>query len=325
MMVGFQLFTLFGVREQRSAFKQEEKTTLRGMFKAILKNDQLLFAVIAMGLFMIGYTTTASMGLHYFKYAFRNADMYSIFVVILGASQIAALAVFPLLMKRVTRKNLYFAATLVVVAGYLLFFFSPMNMIPIGIAGMLIFVGQAFIEVLILMFLADTIEYGQWKSGKRNQGVTLSVQPLINKIGGAIATGTVSFTLIASGINEATNPADVTSVAMNIPRFIFFIRKKTSASATAMAAKTYTALSNSPALNFHSPSSESLSPPGLERSMVLATPVDPLMTRPGVFSGIRFPKMKRNRSWYTPFAKKPRIIEPIISWPFILFRSFPIR
>jgi melibiose permease/lactose/raffinose/galactose permease len=35
----------------------------------------------------------------------------------------------------------------------------------------------------MLMFLSDTIEYGQWKFGKRNQAVTLSVQPFINKIG----------------------------------------------------------------------------------------------------------------------------------------------
>ena len=60
--------------------------------------------------------------------------------------------------------------------------------------------GQAFIQTLMLMFLADTVEYGAWKLGKRNEAITFSVQPLINKIGGAIATGIVSMTLIISGI-----------------------------------------------------------------------------------------------------------------------------
>ena len=80
---------------------------------------------------------------------------------------------------------------MLVVLGYLTFFFAPMNMIFIGAAGVLIFVGQAFIQLLMLMFLADTIEYGQWKTGKRNESVTFSIQPLINKIGGAIASGIV--------------------------------------------------------------------------------------------------------------------------------------
>ena len=223
LMVGFQLFTLLGVKEHRSSFKEEEKTTIKGMVKAIFKNDQLLFTTISMALFLIGYMTTTSFGAYYFKYAFGNEDMYSIFAAVLGVSQLGALMVFPLFSKRFTRKQLYFFATILVLVGYVLFFFSPMNMLPIGIAGVLIFIGEAFIQLLMLMFLADTIEYGQWKSGKRNQAVTLSIQPLINKIGGAIATGIVTATLIISGINSAESAADVTSEGLLIMKLAMFI------------------------------------------------------------------------------------------------------
>lgn len=223
LMIGFQMFTLFGVKEHRSTFKEEEKTTLKGMALAIFENDQLLFATISMALFMIGYVTTTSFGTYFFKYAFGNEGMYSIFAAILGVSQLAALFVFPMFSKHFTRKQLYFAATILVFAGYILFFFSPMNMLWIGLAGVLLFVGQAFIQLLMLMFLADTIEYGQWKSGKRNQSVTLSVQPLINKIGGAIATGIVTVTLIVSGINKATSAADVTAQGLLIMKFAMLV------------------------------------------------------------------------------------------------------
>ena len=60
----------------------------------------------------------------------------------------------------------------------------------------------------MLMFLADTVEYGQWKLGKNNESITFSVQPFINKIGGAIATGIVSLTLILSGIKIDGGTAD---------------------------------------------------------------------------------------------------------------------
>jgi melibiose permease/lactose/raffinose/galactose permease len=72
-------------------------------------------------------------------------------------------------------------------------------------------VGQAFIEMLMLMFLADSIEYGQWKLGKRNESITFSVQPFINKIGGAIASGILGLTLILSGVNAAETAAEVTA------------------------------------------------------------------------------------------------------------------
>jgi Na+/melibiose symporter-like transporter len=210
MWVG-QAITVFGVKEKRDAFKQETPTTLKGMLRAIVDNDQLLFTAISMSLFMIGYVTTTSFGLYFFKYAYGDEGMYSIFAVILGVSQIGALAVFPLFSKAFSRKSLYSAATALVVLGYLIFFFSPMNMLFIGTAGILMFLGQAFIQILMLMFLADTVEYGQWKLGKRNESVTFSLQPFINKMGGAIASGIVGATVIVSGINDALTPADVTA------------------------------------------------------------------------------------------------------------------
>ena len=72
LMWGFQLFTVFGVKEDRSILVTQEKTTLRGMFKALLKNDQLMITAIAMVLFMIGYCTTTGFGLYYFKYAYKD-------------------------------------------------------------------------------------------------------------------------------------------------------------------------------------------------------------------------------------------------------------
>ena len=211
LMLAFQLFTLMGVRERRDIFKIEGKTTLRGMAGAILGNDQLLYTTLAMVLFTTGYSTTTSFGIYFFKYAYADEAMYPVFALILGAAQLTALTMFPVFSKRFRRRQLYQGATVLVVLGYLVFYFSPMNILYIGAAGMLMFIGQAFIQLLMLMFLADTIEYGQWKLGCRNEAVTFSVQPLISKLGGAMAGGIVGVTLILSGINGAAGAGDVSS------------------------------------------------------------------------------------------------------------------
>jgi len=216
LMIGFQLITIIGVKEPKGYFKEEESTSLLDMLRVIIKNDQLLWVAVSMSLFMIGYLTTTTFGLHFFTWVYGDASMYSIFAAVLGLSQLAALSVFTLFSKRFTRRKLYTGATILVVAGYILFFFSPMNMLYIGAAGILIFVGQAFIQMLMLMFLADTIEYGQWKLGKRNESITFSIQPFINKLGGAIATGVMGYSLIISGINSAEEPKDVTAEGVTI-------------------------------------------------------------------------------------------------------------
>ncbi len=93
------------------------------MLRAIIENDQLLYTAISMSLFMIGYVTTTSFGLYFFKYAYGDENMYSIFALILGVAQISAFIAFPFFSRIFPRKTLYTAATISVVAGYLLFFF----------------------------------------------------------------------------------------------------------------------------------------------------------------------------------------------------------
>jgi melibiose permease/lactose/raffinose/galactose permease len=99
-----------------------------------------------------------------------------------------------------SRRSLYTLGTILVVIGYLIFFFAEVSIVLIVIGALLVFVGQAFIQALMLMFLTDTVEYGYWKLGKKNESITFSIQPFINKIGGALATGIVSISLIISGI-----------------------------------------------------------------------------------------------------------------------------
>jgi melibiose permease/lactose/raffinose/galactose permease len=183
IMLAFLCFTLFGVKENRALYKKEERTYLKEIFSVIFKNDQLLYVAISMALFMIGYCTTTSFGVYFFKYAFKDEGMYPVFAGILGVSQLLALSIFPAFSQKFSRKKLYTFSTILVTLGYIVFFVSPMNIIFIGAAGMLIFVGQAFIQALMLMFLTDTVEYGQWKLGRRNGSITFSVQPFINKIG----------------------------------------------------------------------------------------------------------------------------------------------
>jgi melibiose permease/lactose/raffinose/galactose permease len=209
LMLAFQCFTLFGVKEQENYFKEEEKTPLAELFRVIFRNDQLLWIALALVLFMTGYLITTGFGVHFFKYIYGDQSMYSVFALVLGLSQLGSLAMFPALAKKMNRRKFYTTATIIVSAGYIVFFLSPMNMLFLGAGGVLIFVGQAFIQTLMLMFLTDTVEYGQWKMGKRNESITFSVQPFIYKLSGALSQGALGVTLVLSGVNRAGEAADV--------------------------------------------------------------------------------------------------------------------
>ena len=201
----FQSITLFGVKEDRSQLEATERTTLKDLFRALFKNDQLLVTAISMALFMIGYCTTTGFGTYYFKYAYKDEGMYMVFAAVLAVAQLTALSIFPLFRKKFTRKQLYTGSMIAVAISYVIFFLSFEWMPLIVIAGLGLFFAQAFIQLLMLLFLADAVEYGEWKLGKRNEAASFAVQPFINQFGGAVSKGIVSFTLIISGINAIAN------------------------------------------------------------------------------------------------------------------------
>ena len=203
------LIPLIGIKEKRVDPEKQEPTTVRQMFRALLKNDQLMWTTLAMGLFMIGYCTTVNFAVYYMKYLFGDEGMYVVLVATVGVAQLGTLSVYPLVARKLDRRKLYGLGTVLVVIGYVIFFFAVVSLVLIALGAVLVFVGQAFIQTLMLMFLADTVEYGQWKLGKRNESITFSIQPLINKLGGAIATGIISVTLIVSGIKVDGGTADM--------------------------------------------------------------------------------------------------------------------
>ncbi len=207
IMWAFQIVTLIGVKEDRSQLERAERTSLKDLWRALVGNDQLMVTAVSMALFMIGYCTTTGFGTYYFKYAYKNEGMYMVFAAVLAVAQLTALSVFPLFRKKFTRKQLYTGSMIAVAISYVIFFLSFEWLPLIVVAGLGLFFAQAFIQLLMLLFLADAVEYGEWKLGKRNEAASFAVQPFINQFGGAVSKGIVSFTLIISGINAIANAA----------------------------------------------------------------------------------------------------------------------
>lgn len=207
IMLAFQVLTLVFTREKVTV--KPEATPLRELFHVIVRNDQLMWVAVAMVLYMSAYIITTSFGLYYFKYIFGDEGAYPIFAAILGVTQIAALACFPLVSKVLTRRQIHLVATVACLVGYVFFLFSGTSLVLVAVAGVFLFSGQGAMQLLLVMFIADSVEYGHWKLGRRNESVTFSLQPFIYKLSNAVASGVVGATVIASGIDVAVTADDV--------------------------------------------------------------------------------------------------------------------
>lgn len=60
------------------------------------------------------------------------------------------------------------------------------------------------------MIISDSVEYGQLKFGHRDESLTLSVRPLLDKLGGAVSNGVAGLTAVLAGMTAGVTAGDVT-------------------------------------------------------------------------------------------------------------------
>lgn len=212
LFLACQFLIVLGVQEKKSSITQAKAgTKLRDIFRIIGKNDQLLAIAITLLLFNIGYYTTTGFGIYFFYFDYGNfgGPEFTYFALTIGVTQILMLSLYPAISKLMNRRKLFTVSLFLVLAGYICFmlvgYVLPMSM-PVLIAiGFVLFAGQAVIQMLQYVLLADTVEYGQWKLGTRSESTVFSVRPFIDKISAAVQAGIIAVTLIISGLNESAN------------------------------------------------------------------------------------------------------------------------
>lgn len=205
-----QLVVVFFVKESKDPITQvkQEKTKFKDVLRIIFKNDQLVVLIFIILLLNIGYFITTALGIYFFNYDFNRYGglEFTLFSVVLAGSQLLSFFLLPILTKRFSRRKVFSGAFISMATGYGLFFLVgyiiPMNMVFIGFSGFLLFFGQGFMQVLHIIMLADTIEYGQKKLGTRNESVVFSLNPFVVKLATSIQTLVVALTLALSGMND---------------------------------------------------------------------------------------------------------------------------
>lgn len=118
---------------------------------------------------------------------------------------------YPLLNRVVPRRWLFTGGMTLMIAGYAMFIAAPRNLAVVLIALVLFYLPAQTIQMTAILTMTDSIEYGQLKTGRRNEAVTLSVRPMLDKIAGAFSNGIVGFVAVAAGMVGSASAGDMTA------------------------------------------------------------------------------------------------------------------
>ena len=218
--IGVGIFTHEKDNELR---KNTEKTTFGKVIGVLIHNDQLMAISLTYVLYTTGIQIMNSFQLYYFTYILGKASTYTLYALINGLIGVVTVSLFPSLAKKFSRRKVFFYSILVMLIGLLLFAFAGKSL-PMVIAGGVIFMlPQPLIFLVVLMIITDSVEYGQLKIGHRDEGVILSVRPLLDKFGGAVAGGVVGATAAAAGMISGHTFADITTHGVVVFKSTMFL------------------------------------------------------------------------------------------------------
>lgn len=218
--IGVGMFT----HEQKSLLREnKEQTKFKDILKILVKNDQLLAIAMSYLFFTTGQTLLNSFELYYFTYILGNSKAFSILGGLNTVVGVISVFAFPLFSGKIGRHKLFYGAASIEVIGALIFAFAGKSLALVLLGAELFFIPQPIIFLVVLMTITDSVEYGQLKLGHRDESLTLSVRPLLDKFGGAVANGVVGAATVAAGMTGGATAATITAHGVSIFKIYMFL------------------------------------------------------------------------------------------------------
>ncbi|MBR3126858.1 MAG: MFS transporter, partial [Solobacterium sp.] len=189
-----EVITCLSVKEQRA--EKMQTNTISEMFRALFANDQAMVTVMTIILINCALYLTSNLIIYFFKYDLGGAswqDSYTLFNMVGGASQILGMMVlYPLLRKKFGNTDIFKMCLRLAIVGYALILLVCMtgfasNVILLCLCGLCVFLANGMMTVLTTVFLSSSVDYGEMKTGHREESVIFSMQTFVVKAASGVA------------------------------------------------------------------------------------------------------------------------------------------
>ena len=197
--------------------EEKDRLTLKKSLHALSKN-KYVFILAAMTFVVQLISNLTAVNNYYFKYIFGNIGMASI-VSLSSVVTPLVLAFFPLLSRKFGTVGILKIGAVMGVFGYIIRLLGGTNLITIAVGSMLGGLGIVPVTLMISIYLIDCMDYGEWKTGVRVEGLLASVNAFMSKLGSGVSSALVGLVMGAAGYDG--NLAVQSASANNAIVFLF--------------------------------------------------------------------------------------------------------
>ncbi len=199
----------YGFKNTREYFTTDENPpSFSHNIKLLFKNKELLLLVLSgvLGGARSVYTYTG--GLYFAKYILHDESLYGIITLLVVPGGLVASLLSPWLSKKFTKKWSYIIVHLfgglVMMAMYFIGYEGKGALLAAAICLILLGIPQGVNNIITYAMIGDTVDYLEWKTGERGEGICYAMQTLINKVGMAVGAFVGVMSLSIAQINTKT-------------------------------------------------------------------------------------------------------------------------
>lgn len=214
------LVAFFGTEERVQSQKSTptEKVSAKVTLKAFVANKWWILVTLLMALTYF-YPALMAINVYYMKWNMGNPALMGPFMSIIYGAMLATLILITPVINKVGKIKAGFIGMFVQVMGGILPLFAPASITLLMVSAALRGIGPAILLGTRLAFMCDVIEYGEWKTGIRLEGIIFSGASFGAKVGTGIGAAVVSVMLAYGGY--VGGAAVQTAAALSAIEFTF--------------------------------------------------------------------------------------------------------
>lgn len=203
-----------------------EKVNIKEALFSLLKNK---YWVMLLGIFFLNSTVNAFIGVnvYYGQYIMNDDSLVGSLAIYQNIASFVAFAACTAIIRKVGKQRIAIAGVTISFLGYAMVLLGPTSYALLYIAAVVKGFGNAALSGVMYGMLAYTVEYNDWHSNIRAEGLVFSANSIGQKVGSGIGSAALGWILAAFGFvsNSATQPESaingIRTIFLYVPLFIF--------------------------------------------------------------------------------------------------------
>lgn len=211
------LITYKSTKERVKPVVVQKEIPFRVGIRALLRNKFWIIVVMFSILIFLSSGISGALNIYYAQYILHNPALVGVLSLAGLVPILVGMILSAPLIKKVGKRNAALIGAFVSLAGALLVLIDPSNFQILIMGTVLKTLGMAPAVATGAAMLADTVEYGEWKTGARTEGLIFSGSGLAPKIGSGLSGAIVGWALAMGGyIGGLESQSDSAIAAINV-------------------------------------------------------------------------------------------------------------